>query len=72
MNWTDTLLQQTVQEKLHSMRLAVVSNREPYMHVYREREIVREQPASDNDGTRVPSINLPYCCPRREWRKATE
>jgi trehalose-6-phosphate synthase len=46
MNWTDTLLQQTAQEKLHGMRLVVVSNREPYMHIYREREIMCEQPAS--------------------------
>jgi trehalose 6-phosphate synthase len=46
MNWTDTLLQQTAQEKLHGLRLVVVSNREPYMHVYREREVVCEQPAS--------------------------
>lgn len=46
MRWTDTFLQQMAQEHLHGMRLVVVSNREPYMHVYREGEIVCEQPAS--------------------------
>ena len=34
MLWTDRLLHATVQEKLGSLRLIVVSNREPYLHGY--------------------------------------
>ncbi|MGH7965353.1 MAG: alpha,alpha-trehalose-phosphate synthase (UDP-forming) [Candidatus Binatia bacterium] len=46
MLWTDTLLQDTVREKLGNFRLIVVSNREPYMHNYVGEQIVCERPAS--------------------------
>jgi trehalose 6-phosphate synthase len=46
MLWTDTVLQETVHEKLHGLRLVVVSNREPYMHTYAGEEVVCERPAS--------------------------
>ncbi len=46
MLWTDTLLQETAREKLGDFRLVVVSNREPYMHVYAGERVVCERPAS--------------------------
>ena len=46
MLWTDTLLQNTVREKFGSLRLVVVSNREPYMHFYAGGQVVCERPAS--------------------------
>ncbi len=46
MIWTNTLLQDTVQEKFGSLRLVVVSNREPYMHVYAGQRVLCERPAS--------------------------
>lgn len=46
MLWTDTLLQNTVREKLGNLRLIVVSNREPYSHSYVGDRIVCERPAS--------------------------
>jgi trehalose 6-phosphate synthase len=46
MIWTDTLLQDTVREKLGNRRLVVVSNREPYLHLYAGEQVVCERPAS--------------------------
>lgn len=46
MLWTDTLLQDTVREKFAGTRLVVVSNREPYAHVYAQGRVVCERPAS--------------------------
>jgi len=46
MSWTDTLLQDVVREKLGNFRLVVVSNREPYLHVYAGERVVCERPAS--------------------------
>ena len=46
MIWTDTLLQNTVREKLGNRRLVVVSNREPYVHFYAGERVVCERPAS--------------------------
>jgi len=46
MSWTDTLLQDVVREKLNNFRLVVVSNREPYLHVYAGDRVVCERPAS--------------------------
>lgn len=46
MLWTDTLLQETVRDKLAGLRLVVVSNREPYVHVHARDRVVCERPAS--------------------------
>jgi trehalose 6-phosphate synthase len=46
MSWTDALLQDVVREKLGNFRLVVVSNREPYLHVYAKERVVCERPAS--------------------------
>jgi trehalose-6-phosphate synthase len=46
MLWTDTHLHDLVREKLGDARLVVVSNREPYSHVFSGAEVRCEQPAS--------------------------
>jgi len=46
MLWTDTFLQNTIRDKLGNLRLVVVSNREPYMHLYTGERVVCERPAS--------------------------
>lgn len=46
MLWTDTRLQELVQEKFRDTRLVIVSNREPYLHVATTKGIRCERPAS--------------------------
>jgi len=46
MVWTDTSLHDLVREKLGDARLVVVSNREPYSHVFSGAEVRCERPAS--------------------------
>lgn len=46
MLWTDTRLQEFVQEKFRDTRLVIVSNREPYLHVATTKGIRCERPAS--------------------------
>ncbi|NOT57215.1 MAG: trehalose-6-phosphate synthase [Deltaproteobacteria bacterium] len=46
MLWNDTLLHDLVREKLGDARLVVVSNRQPYSHVFSGAEVRCERPAS--------------------------
>jgi len=44
MLWTDAFLHDLVREKLGDARLVVVSNREPYSHVFSGAEVQCERP----------------------------
>jgi trehalose 6-phosphate synthase len=46
MLWTATFLQETVRDKFGGLRLVVVSNREPYAHLYAREQVICERPAS--------------------------
>ncbi|MDH4197770.1 MAG: trehalose-6-phosphate synthase [Candidatus Aminicenantes bacterium] len=46
MAWTKELLKQAVEEKIGSHKFIVVSNREPYLHIYTEKGIDYITPAS--------------------------